>query len=343
VEAKKGSGGAHLFAADEIVVSMGRKVLLRVAQTNVLIDDRCVGVLAGVGMAGSTRIVIAAAAMMLFAGQALAETKTDILRSLNYQKGTISLGDNLASISLNQNFYYLNKTDTQTFLTRVWENPPATAEGVLGMLLPAKLNPLSAEGWAVVIKYDASGYVSDADAEKIDYAELLREMQEAVQRESAERVKQGYEKYDLIGWARQPYYNKSEKKLYWAKRLRFGDSADETLNYEIRALGRKGVLSLNAVAGMTSLAQIDRSAPEILSMVSFNEGNRYSEFNPSVDEAAAYGIAGLIAGGLLTKAGFFKGLIAVLLASKKLGIIAIFGGLAGLWAGMKRIFRGKSA
>jgi uncharacterized membrane-anchored protein len=43
---------------------------------------------------------------------------------------------------------------------------------------------------------------------------------------------------------------------------------------------------------MTSLTQIDRSAPEILSMVSFNEGNRYSQFDPAVDEIAAYGIAG---------------------------------------------------
>src|SRR2546421_9236086 len=42
---------------------------------------------------------------------------------------------------------------------------------------------------------------------------------------------------------------------------------------------------------------------------SFNEGNRYAEFNPGMDQAAAYGIAGLIAGGLLTKAGFFKGLL----------------------------------
>jgi uncharacterized membrane-anchored protein len=168
-------------------------------------------------------------------------------------------------------------------------------------------------------------------------------MQEGVRQDSAERQKQGYEKLELVGWARQPYYDKSEKKLYWAKRLRFGDAAEETLNYEIRALGRKGVLSLNAVASMASLAQIDRSAAEVLSMVSFNEGNRYAEFNPGMDQAAAYGIAGLIAGGLLTKAGFFKGLLALLLASKKLGLIAVFGGVAALWTGIKRIFRRKSA
>jgi len=187
------------------------------------------------------------------------------------------------------------------------------------MLLPADSNPLRAEGWAVIVTYEGGGYVSDDDAEKINYTDLLREMQEATREDSAERVKQGYESLELLGWARQPHYDKKEKKLYWAKRLRFGSSTDETLNYDIRILGRKGVLSLNAVADMDSLARIDGATPDLLSMVSFNEGNLYSQFNPSVDEAAAYGVAGLIAGGLLTKAGFFKGLLVLLLASKKTG------------------------
>lgn len=74
-------------------------------------------------------------------------------------------------------------------------------------------------------------------------------------------------------------------------------------------------------------------------MVSFNQGNRYQEFNPSIDQAAAYGIAGLIAGGILTKAGFFKGLLALLLASKKLGALAVFGFFGALWGGFKALFR----
>jgi uncharacterized membrane-anchored protein len=186
--------------------------------------------------------------------------------------------------------------------------------------------------------------VSDADAEKIDYAQLLREMQEAVREASKERVARGYEAYEFIGWARPPYYDKVEKKLYWAKRLKFGNAQDDTLNYEIRVLGRKGVLSLNVVADLKQLAQIDRDAPNLLSMVSFNQGNLYSEFNPKVDEVAAYGIAGLIAGGLLTKAGFFKGLLALLFASKKLAFVAVVGLFAGLWGGIKAFFtRKKSA
>jgi len=43
-------------------------------------------------------------------------------------------------------------------------------------------------------------------------------------------------------------------------------------------------------------------------MVSFNPGDTYGEFDPKIDSTAGYTIAGLIAGGVLAKAGFFKAL-----------------------------------
>ena len=57
---------------------------------------------------------------------------------------------------------------------------------------------------------------------------------------------------------------------------------------------------------MQQLAMIDGRIDEILGMVGFNPGSTYAEFSPGVDKAAEYGIAGLIAGGMLAKAGFFK-------------------------------------
>jgi uncharacterized membrane-anchored protein len=281
---------------------------------------------------------VAGAALLGLGQSAEAQNKSELLRSLQFQKGTITIGESLAAIALTDKFVYLDSEDAKTFLTKIWENPPAVAARTLGMLLPTDANPLSGEGWGIIISYDKSGYVSDEDAEKIDYAELLRDMQEATRRVSAERAKEGYAAFELIGWARQPYYDKAEKKLYWAKRLKFGDAAEETLNYEIRILGRRGVLNLNVVAELSALAEIDRAAPNILSMVSFQQGNLYSEFNPSIDDAAAYGLAGLIAGGLLTKAGFFKGLLALLLASKKLIAIGAITLVAGLWGAIKSLF-----
>jgi uncharacterized membrane-anchored protein len=292
------------------------------------------------GRAANHLVVGICVAIALGETQALAQdSAAEILRTLDFRQGTVEVGDNLATITLKPNFRYLGSADTQTFLTKVWGNPPGAGKGALGMLLPTTVNPLSRESYGVIVSYVAIGYVSDEDAEKIDYAALLREMQESTREDSKRRVAEGYQAIELIGWARQPYYDKSAKKLYWAKQLRFGDTPPDTLNYNIRILGRRGVLNLNVVAGMEALPLIDRQNPELLSMVAFNPGSLYAEFNPSIDKAAAYGIAGLVAGGVLTKTGFFKGLIALLLASKKAGAIAVFGFLAVMWGGLKAFFR----
>lgn len=293
-----------------------------------------------------SRLLIIAPIMLLVLGFApLASAQRspeDILKTLNFRSGTITLGDDLAEVVLTNNFRYLNNTDTQTFLTKVWGNPPGSGNDSLGMLLPIDKDPLSADGWAVIISYDPSGYVSDSDAGKIDYDQLMREMQAEARKANDERIKLGYKSYELLGWARKPYYDANAKKLFWAKRLRFGNSSEETLNYDIRVLGRRGVLDLNIVASMNGLSSIDQRVNTILSMAHFKSGNTYAEFNPKVDEAAAYGLAGLIAGGVLAKTGFFKGLIAVLFASKKLLGLIVMGGFAALWGGLKSLFTRKS-
>ena len=74
-------------------------------------------------------------------------------------------------------------------------------------------------------------------------------------------------------------------------------------------------------------------------MVNFNDGNRYADFDPKVDKVAKYGIAALVAGGLVlaAKAGFFKILLVGLLAAKKFIIIGVLA-LVGVF---KRFFQGK--
>lgn len=272
------------------------------------------------------------------------QSTRDILHNLSFQSGKITLGDNLADIVQTENFRFLNNADTQTFLTRIWGNPPGAGKNSLGMLLPVDPNPLTNDGWAVVITYEASGNVSDEDAEKIDYNDLLKGMQQEARESSKARISRGQEAIELIGWAKQPFYDVKRKKLHWAKHLRFGDGKNgDTLNYEIRILGRNGVLRLNVVASMDALASVDTMIPDILDMVHFNTGNTYAEFDPKIDTAATYGLAGLIAGGVLAKTGFFKGLVALLIASKKLFGLALFGVIAVFWGKIKSAFSGPSA
>jgi uncharacterized membrane-anchored protein len=283
-------------------------------------------------------LAVAAAAAFLLASHWAQADERQVLDSLKFQSGTIALGSNLASLTLTPNFQYLSPDDTRKFLVDVWRNPPGAADGTLGAIVPANVDMLGGGGWIIVISYDDSGHVSDDDAAGIDYDQLLKDMQEQTLKDSEERKKQGFEPIELLGWAKPPYYDSQAKKLYWAKRLKFGGDADETLNYSIRALGRTGVLELTVVASMQQLGMVDSRVNEVLGMVAFNSGSTYGEFSPSVDKAAEYGIAGLIAGGILAKAGFFKFLLVGLAAAWKPIAIgaAVFFGAIGRFA--RRLF-----
>jgi uncharacterized membrane-anchored protein len=256
--------------------------------------------------------------------------------SLRYQKGQITLRGGLAKIHVPEGFRYLDSADADTVLSKIWGNPPD--QNTLGMLVPADLSIASRDAWAVVITYEEKGYVKDDDAEKIDYSKVLKDMQEGTQKANEQRKKEGYPPIDLVGWAAPPRYDKATHKMYWAQEIKFGNAPENTLNYNIRILGRRGVLVLNAVAAMGQLREIESVAPQIISMVDFQEGHRYSDFNVSTDKVATIGLIGLVAGGLAAKAGFFKLLIPFLLVAKKFIIV----GIAAIAAFIKKIFGKKT-
>ena len=259
-----------------------------------------------------------------------------VAAALNYQGGEVVLANGLATLRVPEGMRYLNGTDANTVLVRLWGNPPAAKP--LGLLMPEG-NPLRDESWAVIITFDEDGYVKDEEAGKIDYNKLLKEMQEGTRESSQERVKQGYESVELIGWAATPRYDQAAKKLYWAKELKFGAYPEHTLNYDIRMLGRRGVLNLRAVAGIGQLREIEEKTPAILAAIDFNPGHRYADFSAAAgDKVAQYGLGALIAGGVAAKLGFFKGLWVAILAGKKFVII----GVVALAAALRKFLRRKS-
>jgi len=233
----------------------------------------------------------------------------------------------LAKLSLPKEFNFLGPADAETVLVKLWGNPPMK-EKPLGLLIPAGMTPLSSNVWVVTIDYSEDGYVKDSDASKINYDDLLKQMQKGIAENNKDRKKEGYPEITLVGWAAQPHYDAATHKLYWAKDLKFEGEDEDTLNYSIRMLGRKGVLELNAVANVGQFQMIDQKTPQILSMVDFKEGNRYADFDPKVDKVGTYGIAALVAGGIAAKAGLFKLLWVGILAAKKfiiIGVLAVAG------------------
>lgn len=264
------------------------------------------------------------------------EAVQKIESELKFQQGVVTIKDGLAKLTLPEGFRYLNPDDTEKVLVDIWGNPPR--EKSLGMIVPAGFKAIGDNSWAVIITYEEEGYVKDDEAAGINYNDLLKQMQEGTRGANEERQKAGYEPIELIGWAEPPHYDKASHKLYWAKDLKFGDNEEHTLNYDIRALGRRGVLSLNAVGSMGQLNDIKTSMQSVLGFVEFNEGHRYSDFVAGTDKVAAYGIAALIAGKLAAKAGFFKVLLGLLIAGKKFVVVAVI----GLLVLLKKLFSRKS-
>jgi uncharacterized membrane-anchored protein len=98
------------------------------------------------------------------------------------------------------------------------------------------------------------------------------------------------------------------------------------LNYNIRALGRRGVLVMNAVSTMNELWAVRDGMQGLLTMIEFDVGSRYVDFDPDVDTVAAYGIGALVAGKLAAKAGLLAKFAPLLLIFKKYAIVLLIGG-----------------
>lgn len=267
-----------------------------------------------------------------------AETRANIdayLASLSPLQGDVELKQAKATLDIPETHYFLDAEDANSVLEDAWGNPPG--EGVLGMIFPAGSSPLDQDVWGATISYSDDGYVTDEDAGKIDYADMMRDIKKAQTDGNKWRVENGYEPIEIIGWAETPSYDPETRKLYWAKELKFGEAETHTLNYDIRALGRKGALVISFIASINSLDDIRRSTPAVLEMTQFNPGSTYADYQPGVDKKAAYGIAGLIGGAAIAKK---TGLLAAIVLFGKKFIVLILAGLVALAGAAKQFFSG---
>ncbi|MEQ1676709.1 MAG: DUF2167 domain-containing protein [Chitinophagaceae bacterium] len=246
--------------------------------------------------------------------------------TLHYKTGKIELGNGVASINVPAGFKFLESAEAKYVIEDLWGNPKS-AEAPLGALFPASSGATDPGSYAFIIQFEDMGYVKDKDADKIKYDDLLKTLKEESAKDNLERVKMGAFTMDLLGWASPPFYDKERKVLHWAKEFSVPGQDENTLNYDIRVLGRKGVLRLQAVAGMTALDSVKAHINDVLGMVAFNEGHRYSDFDSKTDKVAAWTIGGLVAGKILAKAGLW----AILAKSIKFIIAGIVIAGGAIW------------
>jgi len=256
--------------------------------------------------------------------QAMLQFADSVNAAMKYETGTVMLKEGNAMLNIAPGFKFLNAEQSQFVLHKVWGNPERP--DILGMIVPQNNTPYSDSSYAFIVSYDSMGYVKDDDAKDIDYGKMMKDMKDDEPNVNKERLAGGFPAVRIIGWAEQPYYDQKSKVLHWAKEAKFGDDSTNTLNYEVRVLGRRGVLSLTAIASISELPLVNKDINTVLGMASFTPGNKYADYNSGTDKVALYTVGGLVAGTILTKIGFWA-VIAKFFKLIIVGIVAAFYGV----------------
>jgi hypothetical protein len=135
--------------------------------------------------------------------QAQAQKMRAILESLHPVSGDVALPGASATLHLGKDFYYLPPDEARKVIVDAWGNPPRVADDVLGIVFPTGKTFLD-DTWGAAITYEASGYVTDKDAQTADYDALLKQLQSGEEEINTKRREEGYPAQHLIGWAQPP-------------------------------------------------------------------------------------------------------------------------------------------
>lgn len=271
--------------------------------------------------------------------QARIDELKGILAALRPQYGVVKLPAAKVTLNLGEDYYFLDAADSRRVLVDGWNNPPGAVEGVLGMIFPKGMTFVQDDAWGAVVTHEKTFYVSDKKARSEDYDKVLAEMKEGEAEQNEALIKEGYQPTTLVGWAQPPTYDPVRHDLIWARDIQFGQSPDHTLNYDVRHLGREGVLSMNLVASMSQLPQIREAAPKLAATAEFDAGMRYADYKDG-DKVAGYGLAGLVAAGAGLAVAKKAGLLAILLVVLKKGAVVLVAAFGGVAAWFRRKFGG---
>lgn len=215
-------------------------------------------------------------------------------QALSWQRGpTDAKIGTVATLKVPEGQAFLDATNTRRFL-ELNGNPPRDNHYTL-----------ASDTWFAVFSFRDSGYVKDD--EKLDADSLLKTLQGGDAPANDERRRLGMTPLHTEGWHVPPHYDIESKRLEWGLRLR-GEGGPAVVNYTIRILGRRGVMSATLVSDPQTLTQDTGAFKSSLGGFAFVPGERYAEFRAG-DRVAEYGLAALVLGGaavVATKTGFLK-------------------------------------
>jgi uncharacterized membrane-anchored protein len=201
--------------------------------------------------------------------------------------------------------------------------------------------------WFVTVRYIDDGYVRDDEAEKLDPDAILDALKEGAQESNKIRKEKGFDPFTVEGWTDLPRYEKPTHHITWGTKLSSVHGTSN--NFTTRVLGRYGLVSMTLVGGADAVSANKPQLTTLIGATRWDPGAGYEDFQEGKDRVAEYGLAALVAGGAgaaalkLVKVGllakFGAKILALLIAGKKLIIVAV----VGLLALLRRLFGKKPA
>lgn len=256
---------------------------------------------------------------------------------LEWVKGPakVDLGKDLAEIEVPEGYQFADAQNTRLALESMGNQ---TDGSELGMIVSSAED----QQWFVVFEWQPIGYVKDAEKEEIDADALLESIQDATEEGNEWRKENGIPALHVTGWGEAPNYDAKSHNLVWATLAKSEGRDGLSTNYNMRLLGRRGVISATLVDSAEGLQQSKPLAVELVKGFAFKSGSSYSEWK-SGDKIAEYGLTGLVAAGAgaaAFKLGFF-GVIAKFFGKLGKAAIAL---VVAVGAGLSKLFnviRGK--
>ncbi|MCM2369771.1 DUF2167 domain-containing protein [Aporhodopirellula aestuarii] len=257
--------------------------------------------------------------------------------AIEWQEGpaTGQIGD-IAELQIPEGYSFTGAQGAQDLL-ELYGNPRNPS--MLGALIPNAED----EDWTLVFQFSDIGYVDDTDRDKLDAEAIMSDFRAGIPAGNQQRRAMNMEEMTSMSWQERPFYNPQTNNLTWALKLDFPSGT--SINYDIRMLGRRGVMEATLVGDPETYASVVPVVNQLLEGYQFTSGNKYAEWKQG-DKVAAYGLAGLVGGGalvaasktgLLAKLGvlFAKGGKAIII-----GMIVFFGAIGSF---IKKLFGGSDS
>lgn len=248
----------------------------------------------------------------------------------------VDVGDTLAEIKLPDGLAFAGAADARRLLEQMGNLTDGSEQGII---VPRAQD----QDWFIVLEWNPIGFVKDDEKDSIDAPALLKSISEATEESNAERKKRGRPGLHVVGWAEPPRYDPVTHNLTWAL-LGRNDEGGESINYNVRVLGRSGVMSVTLVDSPRNLARAKPAVDSVISGFGYKQGKRYAEWVPG-DKVAEYGLTALVAAGAgaaAVKLGLL-GVLAKLFAKAGKLVIVALAGVGALGVKLWNALRGKAS